>query len=221
VVLHPKPVITAVIVRRWATSGCETKLAARKRLFFEDRGTAACDATLRAYRRHVESSPSAGALLLCVVGGKLSEGINFGDGLGRAVVILGLPYPDLRDPELRARLEHVERLHSSACGHRADEQSGSRGNLGPVAHDMYTNMCMQAVNQCIGRAIRHAQDYAAVVLVDERYTTAARGSATLVGKLPAWLTQEWRDCPTSFDAAVQALFGFYRRMDAAANESLP
>ncbi len=51
-----------------------------------------------------------------------------------------------------------------------------------VARDFYENACMRAVNQSIGRAIRHRNDYAAIVLVDRRF-----GTDRIRGKLPGWI----------------------------------
>jgi chromosome transmission fidelity protein 1 len=47
----------------------------------------------------------------------------------------------------------------------------------------YQNLCMRAVNQSVGRAIRHANDYATILLLDQRYQTDAR----VWSGLPGWL----------------------------------
>lgn len=142
-------------------------------------------------------------------------GINFGDGYGRCVMVLGLPYPDLRDPELNERLMHADRMvgvsrragcSSASCG------VGEEGRLGKAGREMYTNLCMQAVNQCVGRAIRHSRDYAAVVLVDVRYTAGDGFGQALRAKLPHWVTRRWRDCPDAFGPAMSALAQFFQSM---------
>ena len=92
----------------------------------------------------------------------MSEGLNFADGLARSVVVVGLPYPDKTDVELQQKLRFL--------GQRAGTEH-------------YQNLCMCAVNQSIGRAIRHAKDYAAVLLVDQRYTR----DASVQEKLPKWM----------------------------------
>lgn len=72
------------------------------------------------------SARETGAVILCVIGGKLSEGINFSDDLARVVVVVGQPYPNKADPETAVRMGVF----------------GGQGYL-----DL---LCWRAVNQSIG-----------------------------------------------------------------------
>lgn len=130
-----------------------------------------------------------GALLLSVVGGRMSEGINFSDRLGRCVVVVGLPYPNINSPEWKAKIEYIEsstleRLlaedATSSSPPKSREDAVAQAKQ--AARDFYENACMRAVNQSIGRAIRHQKDYAAIVLVDRRF-----GTERIKGKLPGWI----------------------------------
>eukprot|EP00624_Nannochloropsis_granulata_P000265 evm.model.NODE_10932_length_14799_cov_18.808027.7 len=119
----------------------------------------------------------------------MSEGINFADDMARCVVMVGLPYPDRRDPELQQKLQYLDSLQSSRgdvpCGGSGSRWGGGGGSaLGPVSGKIYyQNLCMRAVNQSIGRAIRHANDWAAIVLVDRRYFM----DPSILPLLPNWI----------------------------------
>lgn len=156
-----------------------------------------------------------GGLLLSVVGGKMSEGINFSDRLGRCVIIVGLPYPNINSPEWKARSEYIEsstlaRLTAEPLADgvtrrftrdEAVEQSKQ------AARDFYENACMRAVNQSIGRAIRHRNDYAAIVLIDRRF-----GTERIKGKLPGWIRRAMTEGSEEkgLQGLMGALSGFFR-----------
>ena len=78
--------------------------------------------------------------MLAVVGAKLSEGLNFSNGLARAVVLIGLPYANLRSAELQERLRFARESAKDGKG------EGGRD----AGMELYENMCMRAVNQSIG-----------------------------------------------------------------------
>jgi hypothetical protein len=90
------------------------------------------------------SFQAKGALLLAVVGAKLSEGLNFSDDLARMVMVIGLPFANLGSAELQERLKHADRL----AGQVAPKSSSS--TYGAAGKELYENMCMNSVNQSIG-----------------------------------------------------------------------
>lgn len=86
----------------------------------------------------------------------------------------------------------------------------------------YEDLCLKAVNQCIGRVIRHRNDYAAVVLADARWaagngTYEAGNSCRPIGplrKLPAWIQDSLVVC-TTFGDGYGRLHRFHRQMRKA------
>lgn len=131
----------------------------------------AVDSVLTAYSAAVASGNGRGALLFAVIGGTLSEGINFSDALGRGVIVVGLPFPNPHSAEWKAKMQYIT------------SKANARGGDGKAAaRDFYENACMRAVNQCVGRAIRHKGDYAAIMMLDKRY-----GGERIQNKLPKWI----------------------------------
>uniref|UniRef100_A0A667GRG4 DEAD/H-box helicase 11 n=1 Tax=Lynx canadensis TaxID=61383 RepID=A0A667GRG4_LYNCA len=133
-----------------------------------------------------------GALLLSVVGGKMSEGINFSDDLGRCVVMVGMPYPNIKSPELQEKMAYLDQTLPRIPGQP------------PPGKALVENLCMKAVNQSIGRAIRHQKDFASIVLLDHRYARPP-----ILGKLPAWI-RDRVEVKATFGPAFAAMRKFHR-----------
>jgi chromosome transmission fidelity protein 1 len=153
----------------------------------------------RSPRRHTgRFEPGRGAFMTCVIGGKMSEGINFSDDLARCVIVVGLPYPNARDPVLHEKMRYLD----SSLKH--EPNSPSPGKV------YYENLCMRAVNQSIGRSIRHIGDYASIILVDHRY-----GAPRVADQLPGWIRRRLFDV-TKFTSFFSHLRGFYKHHDQKA-----
>ncbi|CAG0878860.1 unnamed protein product [Darwinula stevensoni] len=159
-------------------TGVIERIAKKKQIFREPKKSSESEKVLAEYDLCVRMNTEAtngitGAIIFSVIGGKLSEGINFSDDLGRLVLIVGLPYPNAQSPELKEKLDYLNRTQSSAPG----------GKTAGQQH--YENLCMRAVNQSIGRAIRHQNDYATIILLDSRY--ARQG---IQQGLPLWIQKD-------------------------------
>ena len=184
VVFFPSYAYLDQVILRWhikSKNGSKSlweRLLDIKPIFRESKTTTGADEVFNQYTQAI--SASKGGLLLSVIGGKLSEGINFSDALGRGVIVVGLPFPNIQSAQWKAKIEYVEK--------NTIERGGSREEGKALAREFYENACMRAVNQSIGRAVRHKADYACIILLDKRYN-----SPRIEGKLPAWIRQGMGD----------------------------
>ena len=139
-----------------------------------------------------QSETTTGAILFAVCRGKVSEGIDFSDIHGRAVIITGLPFPPRQDPKVMAKINFLD----------MEKRKGGQGLGG---NEWYTQQCTRAVNQAVGRVIRHRNDYGVVLFMDKRFSYPSNKD-----QLPKWVQGSVK-VHDRFGAIMKDVSGFFKR----------
>lgn len=150
-------------------------LRRKKTVFWESRCKSEFQETLSSFYadndmayQSKHANDLTGGILFAVCRGKVSEGIDFPDHYCRAVIMIGLPYAYFGDMFVQAKIKYNDFRISERL--QPLPQSGN---------DWYDSDAFSAVNQATGRSIRHDKDWAAVILLDERYNGR-------IQRLPQW-----------------------------------
>ncbi|KAI8020505.1 hypothetical protein LOK49_LG04G02653 [Camellia lanceoleosa] len=146
------------------------------------------------YMTKLKDSSTSGAVFFAVCRGKVSEGLDFADHAGRAVVITGMPYATMTDPKVRLKREYLDQ-------HTQSQLMGCKVLTG---EEWYGQQTLRAVNQAVGRVIRHRHDYGAIIFCDERFAHPSRQS-----QISLWI-QPHIKCYSKFGDVVFTLTRFFR-----------
>ncbi|CAH8533575.1 unnamed protein product [Schistosoma haematobium] len=179
----------------WYEQHIVEQIQRNKLLFVETQDAEETSLALAAYHRACENG--RGAVLLSVVRGRVSEGIDFDHHLGRCVIMFGVPYVYTQSRIFKARLDFLR------------EQYNVRPN------EFITFDAMRHAAQCLGRAIRGKSDYGIMILADKRYARADKRF-----KLPGWIQSQLQDAfiNLSIEESIQASRRFLRLMGQPFNK---
>ncbi|XP_070237501.1 regulator of telomere elongation helicase 1 isoform X3 [Bos mutus] len=189
----------------WRARDFTRKLEVRKPLFVEPRSKGGFSEVMEAFYARVAAPESSGAIFLAVCRGKASEGLDFADVNGRGVIVTGLPYPPRMDPRVLLKMQFLDEMKA---------QSGAGGQF-LSGHDWYRQQASRAVNQAIGRVIRHRHDYGAVFLCDHRFAHADTRA-----QLPSWVRPHVK-VYDSFGHVIRDVAQFFRVAQKTMPEPAP
>uniref|UniRef100_A0A7S3DGD9 Regulator of telomere elongation helicase 1 homolog n=1 Tax=Palpitomonas bilix TaxID=652834 RepID=A0A7S3DGD9_9EUKA len=188
------------ILSRWEENGIYKRIEESKEIFFEPRRSHEFDAAIQGYYERIAYSvrgESKGAIMFAVFRGKVSEGIDFSDAKARAVVCYGIPFPNVKEEGVAKKKEYN------------DSEKGA-GRLSGA--EWYRQQAFRALNQALGRCIRHRNDFGAIILLEERMTEP--GSTYSLSK---WL----RDRVQVWNSAREALDYLSRYFEARKKDEPP
>ena len=184
------------LVYRWKATGVYRKLTTLKKVVHEPRtgGAEALQTVMRDYYQAI--STGHGGLFMAVCRGKVSEGLDFADANARGVVVVGIPFPNVKDMKVDAK----KKFNDTGC----------RNGMGLLSgHVWYEQQAMRALNQALGRCIRHRNDWGGIVLIDARFQHKTHQEG-----LSRWVRSSIRVFH-QFDEGMDSLKTFYHRLGSS------
>lgn len=140
----------------WKNNGTWQAINEQKRIFIEARTKPEFEEQMKGYYGTIHATDSNGAIFMAVLRGKVSEGLDFADMYGRAVIIVGIPFAPYLDPKVILEKKYLD-------------ENRTRENGMPSGNQWYVLDAIRAINQAIGRVIRHKDDYGAIFFCDNRF----------------------------------------------------
>jgi len=143
------------LYQRWFAKGYMTDIEkSGKKVFREQKSYTAAKFEQELGKYH-KNAKGKGALLFAVFRGKVSEGIDFSDAAARAVITIGIPYPNVKEITVNLKREYN------------DNARKMKPHL-MVGSEWYAAQAFRALNQALGRCIRHKSDWGAILMIDSR-----------------------------------------------------
>lgn len=194
-VFFPSYPIMTKCQEMWQSEGIWSSINNIKPIFVEPQRKDTFNAIMTDFYSKINDPSTKGACFMAVCRGKVSEGLDFADMNGRAVIITGLPFPPLKDPRIVLKKKYLEELRQK----NKEFLSGD---------EWYSLEATRAVNQAIGRVIRHKNDYGAILLCDSRFN-----SPKLKCQLSAWL-RDLISVSNKFGETVSEICRFFKTAEA-------
>lgn len=191
---------------RWQQTGVWEQLNRKKIVITEPRFSDEFETNIRHFYDVIESTnhgpdPSGvdGALFMAVCRGKVSEGLDFADNNARVVICVGIPFPNFKDIQVDLKKKYNDQR-------KIQDKDILSGN------EWYEIQAFRALNQALGRCIRHRRDWGGILMVDDRYQKIQR----YIGSLSKWVRAgviHHKDCNQML-ATLEAFNGDMVQMDA-------
>lgn len=182
----------------WKRENIWRKIERFKPICEESNNKKEFDQQKKMYYEYISKGDKTGAIFMAVLRGKVSEGVDFANMYGRAVIIVGIPF-------LANTLELDFKRNYLNDKKKIDDKMIS-------FQEWYEQDAARAVNQAIGRVIRHINDYGAILFCDHRFRCGKNQKY-----ISNWVKMQLNNQSNKFNTILEDLKYFYLECEMMVN----